>query len=233
MMDFEDMLGYCAALEKNNNRPWFHENHKWYEKARGDFVALLELMRFTVAEAAPELADDILYMPVKNWMYRIARDMRYYKDRPPYQASFRAYISPDKKSYLPIGYFLRIMPGGSCLGTGLWCETTEATNCVRDYISLHWREFEKTAAACSASVTGSRLKKVPRGYDPEDPAADWLKLKDWFLLRDIPDESLTSFDAFRALAGEIIGDMEPMRKLLLRAARSRRTHRSELEDFYR
>ena len=35
-MDFSRMLGYTEALSKNNDRTWFHDNHKQYEQAQED-----------------------------------------------------------------------------------------------------------------------------------------------------------------------------------------------------
>ena len=94
-MPFDRMLGYCADLRDHNDRTWFHENHRRYEEAKKDFLALLDQLRYVIAEASPEIGGDILYMDARDWVYRIARDMRFYKNVPPYNPSFRAYISAD------------------------------------------------------------------------------------------------------------------------------------------
>ena len=226
------MLDYCAALEAHNDRTWFHENHAWYDKARADYARLLEMLRFTIAGSAPALSDDILYMSVKDWTYRIARDMRYYKDKPPYNPSFRAYISSDRKSWLPIGYFLRIAPGSSCFGTGIWLEDTSSMNIIRDFICARFEEFSSTLTDNGLEITGSKLKTVPRGYSPEDPAADLIRFKNWAVIEDISDSRLTTFEDFEALVRSLVERMEPFRLLLLDAARSGRTYKSELENFY-
>ena len=105
-MPFDRMLSYCDHLRSHNDQTWFHENHRRYEEARKDFLSLLDQLRYAIAEASPEIGGDILYMDARDWVYRIARDMRFYKNVPPYNPSFRAYISADRKSWLPIGYFL-------------------------------------------------------------------------------------------------------------------------------
>ena len=33
-MDFKKICAYTEALSKNNNRTWFHDNHKEYEEAK-------------------------------------------------------------------------------------------------------------------------------------------------------------------------------------------------------
>ncbi len=231
-MDFERMLQYCAALELHNDRAWFHENHRAYEQARADFIALLDILRFTVADAAPALAPDIKYMEARDWMYRVARDMRYYHDRPPYDPAFRAYISRDRKSWLPIGYFLRIAPGASRFGTGIWCENTASTNLVRDHIRENAARFGALAKKCPIPLSGDRLKKMPRGYDELDPAADWIKYKNWELIAAIPDGELTTTENLQRTVARLVSEMEPLRLFFLEGATRRRTEKQAMTDFY-
>ena len=174
-MPFDRMLSYCAGLRDHNDRSWFHENHRRYEEARGDFLALLEQLRYVIAEASPEIGGDILYMDARDWVYRIARDMRYYKNVPPYNPSFRAYISADRKSWLPIGYFLCVEPGNTLFGAGLFPEETAEINRVRDYISAHQEEWEELLAEGGLTPEGDMLKTLPRGCAPDHPAAKWLR----------------------------------------------------------
>ena len=232
-MDFQRMLDYCAALEKHNERAWFHEHHRQYEEARADWYTLLNRLRFVIAGAAPALSQDILYMQPRDWTYRIARDMRYYKDRPPYNPSFRAYLSADRKSWLPIGYFLRISAGDSCFGTGIWFEDTASVNIVRDYLMEHYDRWEELVAESGLPISGSTLKKMPRGYPEEHPAAPWLKYKDWSVIQDIPREELTTFDDFEETIRRLTEKMEPLRLFWLEAAQSGRTQKQALGDFYR
>lgn len=232
-MDFDRMLQFCADLEANNQRSWFHEHRKEYEAARKDYLDLLEAARFAIAQSAPRLADDILYGQAKDWMYRIARDMRYHRDRPPYNAAFRAYLSADRKSWLPIGYFLRIAPGSSCFGTGLWCETTADTNRVRDYIQENFEELEDLLQNCPIPLTGEQLKTMPRGYDAHHPAAALVRYKYWEVIRYIPDSELTDFADFDRLLRRLTAEMEPVRLFLLEAARSNPGQKQLYKTFYR
>ena len=232
-MEFDRMLAYCAALEAHNERSWFHENHKWYEEAREDFLSLLEHLRFAIADAAPAVSRDILYMPAKSWMYRIARDMRYYRDMPPYKPSFRAYISPDKKSPLPLGYFLQLKPGDSLLGTGLFCDSTKEMNRIRDFILRHWDELEAILLENGLTVEGDRLKTMPRGYDAAHPAADILRCKNWTVVFPLEESCLTDYESFARHASELVRRREPSRCFLLAAATGVSDENDELLRFYR
>ena len=219
-MPFDRMLGYCADLRDHNDRTWFHENRRRYEEARKDFLALLDQLRYVIAEASPEIGGDILYMDARDWVYRIARDMRYYKNVPPYNPSFRAYISADRKSWLPIGYFLCVEPGATIFGTGLFLEETAEVNRVRDYIAANQAEWEDILEAGRLTLEGDTLKTIPRGYAPDHPAAKWLKYKNWLVTQHFPDGALGSFDDFAADVAALMPRLEPFRKFLLAAALS-------------
>lgn len=232
-MDFDRMLGYCAQLEAHNDRAWFHENHKQYEAARGDFLDLLELSRFAIAESAPTLAKDILYGQARDWMYRIARDMRYHHNQPPYNPAFRAYISPDRRSFLPIGYFLRIAPGSSCFGTGLWCDSTAETNRMRDYLQEHWQEFSALLEQCPIPLGGEQLKTMPRGYAADHPAARWVRHKSWDVIFPLPDSQLTTLADFDRRLRTMTAQLEPLRLFLLQAARSKPSQKQVYREFCR
>ena len=219
-MPFDRMISYCADLRDHNEREWFHENHRRYEEARKDFLSLLDQLRYVIAEASPEIGGDILYMDAKDWVYRIARDMRFYKNAPPYNPSFRAYISADRKSWLPIGYFLCVEPGATIFGTGLFFDETAEVNRVRDYIAANQEQWESILEEGRLTLEGDTLKTVPRGYAPDHPAAKWLRYKNWLVTEHFPDGVLGSFDDFAAEIGALVPRLEPFRKFLLTAALS-------------
>lgn len=227
--DFKNILEYCGELNLNNNRTWFHDNHGKYETARKDFLAFLDMFRYKLSDEAPDIGKSIMYMEPREWMYRVARDMRFHKNGPPYNPAFRAYIAADRKSWLPIGYFLRIYPGSSCFGTGLWCETTAKMNGVRKYISLHYDEFVAALNESGISLGGDKLKSMPRGFSADDPAAEHIKHKNWEMILHIPDEDIMDFDNFAQLLVFYVRRMEPMRRFLLKAAQFTDSERPEFE----
>ena len=98
------------------------------------------------------------------------------------------------------------------------------TKKIRQEIDYSFDEFSKIMkSAAFKSNYGdlersaeTQLFKVPKGYEKENPAADFLKLKSWIATRNLTDEELTSKDlakkiiaAFRAL--------QPLNKFLNRS----------------
>lgn len=217
-MDFKRIMHYCAELSKNNNRTWFHENHDEYDKAKKDFLGFLDMLRFSINEQSPEVGKSIMYMEPKEWMYRVARDMRFHKNGPPYNPAFRAYIAADRKSWMPIGYYLRVFPGSSCFGTGLWCDTTAKMNNIRAYISKNYDEFQRILKKTKVCVMGDSLKTMPRAFSADDPAAEYIKMKNWQMIYSVPDEAIDTFEGFCKLLTGYVKAMEPMRQFFMKAA---------------
>jgi len=229
---FDTITSYCAALASNNNRPWFHEHHGEYELARKDFAAFLEQLRFEVCAGAPMLEADIMYTKVKDWTYRIPRDARMHTDQPPYNPSFRAYISADRKSWLPIGYFIHLSHEGCFYGSGIWCRDTAETNRVRDYIVAHSDELRAILKESGIALQGDRLKTMPRGYSPDCSGAEWVKYKNWMFFEYLPRKSMRTFSACGKAVRQLTARFEPMRQFLMRAATEETGHKESLRQFY-
>ncbi len=212
-MTFERMLRYCVLLEANNDRAWFHENHGFYEEAREDFTDLVDQLKYRVADlTTPDLAERLIYVRAKELLYRIPRDMRVHRNQPPYNPTWRAYLAGDRHALTPVGYFLKIAPGdASQFGTGAWCPDMGWTRYFREYISDHADAFVQALEAGGLPLEGERLKRLPREFDPDDPAAEYVKNKEWLVSVHFRDEELTDFDSFEAAVAEAVTRMEPLR----------------------
>lgn len=220
-MDFQRMYAYTEALAANNNRAWFHDNHDFYEQAREDFLMVLDVMKFVLAKYAPELGDELLLCDPKTFMYRIARDMRYSQGKPPYNPAFRAYLSPDKKRFLPISYFIAIGPAGCVLESGVWPFTAQQLGRLRGYIAINYEELADIEAEYGFRLGGERLKRVPRGFEPDHPATEWLKLKYFLFEHEFSPADCRELDSFAEAAGSAVRRMEPLRKYLAAAFNDR------------
>ena len=225
-MDFERMLRYCSLLEQNNNRTWFHDsdNYQLYTAAKQDFIELVEELKYRIADlTTPDLAERLIFVDAKSLLYRIPRDMRTNKGKPPYKPRWSADISAGRHTTVPIGYYVHIQPGDrSMFGTGAWCEDSDSLQRVRSYISENAERFLDALEHCSYPLIGNRLKNVLRGFDPLDPVAEYLKHKDWLTIRQFPDSALQDFQGFLNEAAEAAERMEPLRQFFNDAFTGRR-----------
>ena len=234
-MDFDRMLRYCENLERNNNRTWFHapENHALYAAAREDFTELLLDLKFRLSEVvAPDLAERLMYADPKAMQYRIPRDMRGKRSGPPYNPRWAADVSGDRHALLPLGYYVHIQPGGRTMfGTGAWCWEPEMFLRVRTAISTQYLRFTDALEHSGCALEGDRLKRIPRGFGDDDPAAEYLKLKSWLVSREFDDAQLQSFDGFIADCVEAAERMEPLRIFFNDALRGIQRDPLEVNDW--
>ncbi len=218
-MNTQIIIEYLSELSANNNREWYHVNKEDYKKANAEFEGLLQALIWEIGK----FDSSILHNRPKDLTFKLVRDTRFSHDKSPYNAAFRAHISPEGKLPVPVGYYLMIKPGGqSFLGGGLFADMfKDATKRVRDYLAGNGEEWERIIHATEFeqyfTVQGTALKNVPAGYEKEHPQAQYLKYKSWYLEYPVKDEELGDGEAFLAKAAEIFRIMKPFNDYLNRA----------------
>ncbi len=218
-MNTQLMIDYLSALDKNNNREWYHANKDEYKKANEEFEKLLQALMMEIGK----FDSGILHNNPKDLTFKLVRDTRFSHDKSPYNPAFRAHISSKGKLPVPVGYYLMIKPGNqSFLGGGLFADMfKDATAMVRDYIAQNGQEWEKIIHDPEFkryfTVQGTALKNVPAGYEKTHPQAEYLKYKSWYLEYPIGDEEWNDAEAFLAKAAEVFRVMKPFNDYLNKA----------------
>lgn len=192
-------LKFLKDLKKNNNKPWFDKNRKIYEAAKADFAAFIQ----KVIDLHARKDSSIKNLTAKDCLFRINRDIRFAKDKSPYKTNFGASINAKGKSaWDSAGYYFHLEPGGCFTGGGIYMPPPDALKKVRQEIDYNFADFKKLIASKKfKSVYGDLdkskeflLSRVPKGYDPDNPAAEYLRLKSYIAMIPISDKDLTSKD---------------------------------------
>ena len=137
--------------------------------------------------------------------------MRGMRGKLPYNPRWAADISGDRHALLPLGYYVHIQPGDRTMfGTGAWCWEPEMFLRVRTAISTQFFRFSEALEQSGSPLWGDRLKRVPRGFSDEDPAAEYLKYKSWLVSLPFADDQLESFDGFVSACVAAAERMEPL-----------------------
>ena len=218
-MDLHSILNYLSELDKNNEREWYHAHKTEYKNADTEFKGLLQ----TLISGISGFDESILHNDPGSLTFKLVRDTRFSHDKSPYNPAFRAHIGPKGKLPVPVGYYIMIKPDNrSFLGGGLFADMfKDATNMVRDYISLHPSELNNIISSPDFTtlfkVQGTALKNVPAGYDKEHPMAEFLKNKSWYLEYPIRDEELYDAEKFVSTALNIFEKMKPFNDYLNKA----------------
>lgn len=189
-------LKFLKDLKKNNNKAWFDSHRAQYDAARNDFAAFVE----AVIKDHGRNDATIKSLQPKDCMFRINRDVRFSKDKSPYKTNMGAFICRGGKKSIFAGYYFHCEPGQSFLGGGLWMPMPGELNKVRQEIDYNFADFKKVIGGKkSRSVYGdlSRdaeyvLTRVPKGYEADNPAAEYLKMKSFVAMTPVKDADLLS-----------------------------------------
>jgi len=193
-------LRFLRGLAKNNNKEWFEAHRDEYEiEVRQPMRELIEELDTRFAEFAPEIGGD-----PKRSMFRINRDIRFSKDKSPYKTHAAAWFHHRNAARSvgaeadagSAGYYFHLEPGGrSMLGAGLWMPPRSQLNKLREAIAENPKAFERVVRSLPSRFGGlddeSALKRMPRGYDEDHPAAKWLKYQSFTTGHTLTDTQVT------------------------------------------
>jgi uncharacterized protein (TIGR02453 family) len=190
---------FLKDLKKNNNKPWFDKNRPRYEEARADFASFVQ----QVIDLHGKKDSTIKNLVAKDCMFRINRDVRFSKDKSPYKNNFGVSINKGgKKAMNSAGYYFHLEPGECFAGGGLYLPMPEELKKVRQEIDYNYTDFKKLISAKKfKSVYGDLdksaeyiLSRVPKGYEADNPAAEYLRLKSYIAMVKMSDADLISKD---------------------------------------
>jgi uncharacterized protein (TIGR02453 family) len=190
-------IHFLKDLNKNNNKPWFDENKERYVSAKKDFENFIAI----IISKTASFDTDIKGLLAKNCMFRINRDIRFSKDKTPYKTNMGASINRGGKKSIYAGYYFHLEPGGnSFAGGGIWMPEVMELKKLRQEIDYCFPEFKKIIGSPSFKKqypglemnSNQMLVNVPKGYDKENPASSFLKLKSFVAIQPIPDDLLQS-----------------------------------------
>ena len=189
-------LTFLKQLKKNNNKPWFDAQRPKYEAARIDFQNFIQLVIDRLQQSDTTITGTV----ARECLFRINRDIRFSNDKTPYKSNFGASIKQGGRKSGLAGYYFHLEPGNSFVGGGLWMPDAPIVKAMRQEIDYNWEAFAgiiqnkdfKKIYGDLYKGDEIRLSTVPKGYERDNPAIEYLKLKSFIAETRIPDEELTT-----------------------------------------
>lgn len=189
-------LKFLRQLKKNNQKEWFDAHRTQYEAARIDYSNFIQL----VIDAIQKSDTTITGLSSKDCLFRINRDIRFSKDKTPYKSNFGASIKRGGRKSPFAGYYFHCEPGASFIGGGLWMPDASVLKNMRQEIDYNWEEFQSIIKEKKfKKIYGDlymdgniSLSTMPKGYEKDNPAAPYLKLKSFIAETSVADEELTT-----------------------------------------
>lgn len=214
-------LSFLKELKKNNTKEWFDANRKKYEAAKADFSALTNAVIKDLGKKDPSIA----LLQAKDCTFRMNRDVRFSKNKDPYKTNMGMYLSRGGKKSLFSGYYFHLEPGGnSFMGGGLYMPEPDVIKKVRQEIDYNWAEFNKIISQKKFKATygdlqreeGMVLSREPKGYEKDNPAIEYIKLKSWVATAPITDQLLNTEELVKEISGAF-ATLQPMIEFLNKA----------------
>ncbi len=178
---------FFKGLEENNHKDWFHANKSRYEKdVKAPFLSLLEDAISGILEFDAQISTD-----AKAAIFRINRDIRFSKDKTPYNTLMKAGIAPGgKKSKLP-GYYLGISADRIHVGGGLFGVDKDQLKQIRSAFAADHEAFTRIINDPSfkdyfGELKGERAKRLEPDFKVLMEKMPYMANKQFYAMCEIP-----------------------------------------------
>ncbi|MEO7963894.1 MAG: DUF2461 domain-containing protein [Gemmatimonadaceae bacterium] len=195
-------LTFLRQLKRNNEREWFVARKDEFE------TRLLTPMRLFVEEMDVRLATfgaEISGSP-KTSIFRIYRDVRFSKDKSPYKTHMGCWFTHQRAGRgvgsethgAGAGFYFHLEPGASMVAGGIWMPPRPSLLRIREGIAARHAELRRLKNAKAfrdrfdALSDEGKLTRVPRGFNPDHPAADDLRRVSFTTSASLTDDDVLS-----------------------------------------
>jgi len=210
-----ETLRFLRALKRNNRREWFNAHRDDYELyVRQPMTAIVERLAVDLRAFAPELVAS-----PKVSIYRIYRDTRFSANKKPYKTHIAA-VFPTRSlpKHEGAGAYFHVSPDEVWIGGGMYMPQPQQLVAVREHIAGHHKQLRAIVESPGfrrlvGPLHGDRLKRVPRGFPHDHPAAEYLKFRHFVAGAELP-ASLATSPAFYKKVLTIFREVTPLARFL-------------------
>lgn len=206
-----ETIDFMKELEANNTREWFAENKKVYERV---YKAPALMFADIMAAELQSLTGSIH----TSKLFRIHRDVRFSKDKTPYNTHLHISFTPEHGSESPPCWFFGLDTKSLSLGVGIFAFQPAELDAFRKRVTSEEgqdiaRTLEKMAKA-GMRISEPALKRVPSGYHKDHPNAALLRHKGLAAWKDLGDETKAVDSDLIGMCGAEFKRLRPLYDLL-------------------
>jgi len=195
-------LEFFGGLRDHNSKVWFEAHREDYERqVKEPMQALVAAMDARFARFAPEIGGD-----PRRSVFRLHRDIRFSKDKSPYKTHTACWFFHrgahgkvgQQSEGGSAGFYFHLAPDASFVGGGFWMPPPPVLARFREAIARDPRGFGRLLSEgrlrkrFGGLSEETMLKRMPRGYAEDHPAAAWLRHQSFTLGRRLSDAQVTS-----------------------------------------
>lgn len=180
---------FLKLLKKNNDRDWFNAHKERYLKE------LEYIQQFADALLLEMNKHDVIETPTgKKSLHRIYRDIRFSKDKTPYNTHWGGGFKRATKKRRG-SYYFHLQPGNTFIAGGFWGPEPADLKRIRDEFAFDDKAFRKILKNKSfvthfGNLEGEQIKTSPKGFDNTHPAIDLLRYKQFLLIERFSDKEV-------------------------------------------
>ena len=185
-------IDFFKGLAANNSKDYFDEHRKIYQKEVKD--PFYQLVGDAISELG-KIDPKVNELQVKNAVFRINRDIRFSKDKTPYNLHVSAAISPTGRKNMEYpGLYLHLNIDKSHFGGGCFMPSKENLVKIRQYIIDKPKEVEKALNDSNFVKTFNTLEKgqknkiLPKEFKEYGDKHPLLFNKQFYYMADYPGE---------------------------------------------
>ncbi len=192
-----EALQFFRDLSRNNMREWFQTRKEFYEaQVRGPMLDLVEAINGDLSQFSPEHVTE----PAKA-VYRIYRDTRFSKDKTPYKTHIGAnFRHRQSQKHTSAGYYFHVSHEEIGIAAGIYMPEPQDLLTLRRVMSERFKEVSALLPKKLGGLQGEKLTRAPKGFLPDDPAVELLKMKQLYFWVTIDPQIATT----RKLQKEIV-----------------------------
>lgn len=191
-------LQFLKDLSANNNRDWFNDHKDLYTQAQQNVIDFVDSLILEM-----NIHDDLENESGKKSLFRIYRDVRFSKEKIPYNPRFAFSLQRATKLRRG-GYYAQIKPGGSFVACGFFGPNPGDLKRIRQDIDANYPEWHSLLNSGAlpgkfGNLRGSQVSTSPKGYSKDHPAIDLLRHKQFIFRREFTDQEVVAKDFLQNL----------------------------------
>ena len=207
-------LSFLRALKRNNDRDWFRERKEQYEEhVKGPMTAVIEQLAKDFRSFAPEL------VATPKGIYRIYRDTRFSDDKTPLKTNIAASFPwRGLHRHEGAGLYIEVAPRWVWVGGGMYAPQTAQLAAVREHVAGNHERLRSIVESpgfrkAVGKLEGTKLQRVPRGFDKSHPAAEYLRHRQFLAGREFPAEFAYHAKFYRGIL-DVMRQVAPLVRFL-------------------
>ncbi|MCB1042009.1 MAG: DUF2461 domain-containing protein [Acidobacteria bacterium] len=174
---------FLCELQAHNDRSWFQQQQQRYKKH-------LQAPALSLVETLESALTTMIGHEMNGKVFRIHRDVRFSKDKTPYNTHLRFAIKSSASDRCNPAFFFSLEPERCVLGTGIFEFDKNQLLAFRRALDTPYgaqmdHVVEETKAK-GFDYYEPDLKRVPSGFASDHPRGHWLRCKGLSCWRSMP-----------------------------------------------